>query len=340
MRRIACLISASLLLAACSGEAPAPAAPAAAPATAVESPATGLAAEPTPAESSADPMALLARANAALGADRVFAPAGDNAVELYLQVITATEGGAGEAGEARRGPRLADVVNDGDLASQARLALNDVFPYGTVWVEQALQRGDRAEADRVLTLLERVQPDAPALQRLRQALVAAAAPPPPRATPTPTPSLPPAAARPTPAAPVASASPPEASVPPTSAPAASAAPAAPATSPAAEPVATTTDTGSADSPAADAAAALPAPELINRVTPRYPPRAMRQKLEGWVAVRLLVDGDGEVIDSAVVAADPEGIFEREALAAAQRWRFSATGRESWVERRIDFRLTR
>ena len=332
MRRITCLISASLLLAACSGEAPAPATPAPAPATAAEAPAAGPAGEAAEAVDSADPVALLARANAALGADRVFAPAGDNAVELYLQVITATEGGAGEAGEARRGPRLADVVNDGDLASQARLALNDVFPYGTVWVEQALQRGDRAEAERVLTLLERVQPGAPALQRLRQALVVAAAPPPPpRATPTPAP--PPAAPRPAPsvaAAPVASAPPPVTEAPPEPAAASVPAPAAP--------VAARSET--VDSPAAETVANLPAPELINRVTPRYPPRAMRQKLEGWVAVRLLVDGDGEVIDSAVVAADPEGIFEREALAAAQRWRFSATGRESWVERRIDFRLTR
>ena len=331
MRRIACLISASLLLAACSGDAPAPAAPASAPATAAPAPAANPADQAAGA-GTADPVALLARANAALGADRVFAPAGDNAVELYLQVISATEGGAGEAGEARRGPRLADVVNDGDLASQARLAINDVFPYGTVWVEQALQRGDRAEAERVLTLLDRVQPGAPALQRLRQALVAAAAPPaPPRAAPTALP--PPTSPRPAPSAPAA----PIATAPP---PAATEPPAAPPSVPAAaEPVAAA-DTGTAASPAAEVAAELPAPALINRVTPRYPPRAMRQKLEGWVAVRLLVDGDGEVIDSAVVAADPEGIFEREALAAAQRWRFSATGRESWVERRIDFRLTR
>jgi protein TonB len=84
----------------------------------------------------------------------------------------------------------------------------------------------------------------------------------------------------------------------------------------------------------------PPPEQLASLAPRYPARARRQRIEGWVAVRFRVQPDGSVADVSVVAAEPEGIFDREAVGAVSRWRFAQSDAEHWLERRIDFLLSR
>lgn len=58
-----------------------------------------------------------------------------------------------------------------------------------------------------------------------------------------------------------------------------------------------------------------------RVSPRYPHRAKRAKIEGWVKVALSVRADGFVEHASVVQAEPENIFDEAALEAVRQWQF-------------------
>jgi protein TonB len=46
-----------------------------------------------------------------------------------------------------------------------------------------------------------------------------------------------------------------------------------------------------------------------------------RKQEGWVTIEFKVRPDGSVAETAVVAAEPEGVFDRTALRAIDKWRF-------------------
>lgn len=90
---------------------------------------------------------LLTKAKTAENEKRLYAPAGDNAIEYYLQLRA-------------RNP------NDESVKS----ALTDLFPYAMIATEQNLKKGDelgRQEAARIFALLERVDANAPSLPRLR-----------------------------------------------------------------------------------------------------------------------------------------------------------------------------
>ncbi|MDJ0928387.1 MAG: TonB family protein [Gammaproteobacteria bacterium] len=55
--------------------------------------------------------------------------------------------------------------------------------------------------------------------------------------------------------------------------------------------------------------------------PRYPRRLAAKRIEGWVAVEFLVDEKGETSDVRILDADPPELFNAEAVAAVERWRF-------------------
>lgn len=57
------------------------------------------------------------------------------------------------------------------------------------------------------------------------------------------------------------------------------------------------------------------------ITPAYPEGALNQGLEGYVVVEFTVTETGVVEDIVIVESQPPGVFEREALTAAQRLRF-------------------
>jgi protein TonB len=57
------------------------------------------------------------------------------------------------------------------------------------------------------------------------------------------------------------------------------------------------------------------------VLPAYPAQAWQRKVEGWVELELALAASGEVIEIEVVRSEPPRIFDREAIRAAQRWRF-------------------
>ena len=58
-----------------------------------------------------------------------------------------------------------------------------------------------------------------------------------------------------------------------------------------------------------------------RVPPKYPARAARRQIEGWVKVEFTIQTDGSVDDAIVVASDPETIFDDAALTAISKWKF-------------------
>ena len=308
-----------------------------------------------------DAGALLSRADQAAAEDRLFEPEGDNAFELYLRVLQADD----ESGTSNKGRRrLLDSMSDGDPQAQARAALGDLFPYGLIYAEQAWRSGSQETAERWIGLLADVRPDSPGLARLREQMagnpaavnsIAQPAAAPPRAAAA-------SAASPRPAPPAA----PQSITAPSSAQTAATA-AVSSTSPMpASPVqaaasdapeiaqAAASDTDSADRtatppratalpdpPAGSSAAAssqVEPPALLAQVAPRYPSRARRQRIEGWVAVRFRIQPDGSVDEVSVTAAEPEGVFDREAIGAVSRWRFADSDREHWMERRIDFLL--
>lgn len=60
-----------------------------------------------------------------------------------------------------------------------------------------------------------------------------------------------------------------------------------------------------------------------QVEPRYPQKAIARKIEGYVVLRLQINEKGTVDSVEVVDANPKGVFEREAIKAAWRYRFKA-----------------
>lgn len=57
------------------------------------------------------------------------------------------------------------------------------------------------------------------------------------------------------------------------------------------------------------------------VTPKYPSRALVKGIEGYVELRFDVSASGATENIVVVRAEPQGVFESAAIAAAERWKF-------------------
>jgi protein TonB len=215
--------------------------------------------------------------------------------------------------------------------------------------EQALERMDIAESDRLLTLIVQVEPDAPALRRLRLALrgaqerkareaeqpeqaeqAAGAAGQLAEAGSTTQPvSSGTSASAAQPASPlVASAEPvplpaapaPAVTMPPTT-----------ETEPASVAIASTV------SPPARAAA-VRTPRLLQDASPRYPLPALRGKVEGQAEVAFTIQPDGSVRNVQLLSSSPAGMFDNSAIAVASRWRFEATGQAHASRRTVLFRL--
>jgi TonB family protein len=60
-------------------------------------------------------------------------------------------------------------------------------------------------------------------------------------------------------------------------------------------------------------------ELLKRVPPRYPAKAVEHGEEGWVDLRFTVTPEGTTSDVRVVGAYPRGVFERSAINAVGKW---------------------
>ncbi|MBP8907978.1 MAG: energy transducer TonB [Pseudoxanthomonas sp.] len=309
----ACLLL-TVALAACSRPEPSAPAPATAPAPTSESAPAAAAPAPT------SPPATVVAANVqAMGVDqlregaakalrenRMYAPAGDNAMEYYLA--------------------LRDKLPDDAGVSSA---LTDLMPYTVIAAEQAVAREQFDEAQRLAALIDKADASAPALPRIRQSIVASEQAVAKRSEET--------AARTKAEA--------EARVLAQQQAAQQAALTAQAEAEAAARLlaeqeeatrqaairreaeqreAAARQAAEASAAAAAAAAARPVARSLRSIStpaPRFPPDALRSGTSGEVLVEFTVGTDGSVTDARVLRAEPARTFDREAVNAVRRWRF-------------------
>ena len=325
MQRAGAIALATMLLAAC-GAAPGPQADDASATTASET------SRVAPVAADAD--ALRERARAAMQASRMFAPAGDNALEHYLALHAYTP-------------------NDASVGA----ALEDLQPQLVIAIEQAIARGEYPEGRRLLDLLDRTDAQAPALPRLRETVASAEAAASARdlavdadarveaerveaelrrvaqesatrlaaerstaiASPPPVPAPATQAVVPTNNR-TAVAETPTRTV--------AAPPARPVEAPR-PPPAPVQQVAASPSPSAT-------PKLLRDVAPRYPEGALRQRQSGQVQVAFTINAQGGVESPRVVASDLPTAFGRAALAAAARWKFEASGGSQPGSRTVRF----
>lgn len=260
---------------------------------------------------------LRKRASTAFREQRLYAPAGDNAMEYYLA--------------------LRKKSDKPDANSES--ALMDLMPYTVIAAEQAIGRYDFVEAERLRALLERADPQAPALPRIAEAITTGKANEAQRlvddakrtddekrleelakqkaiddAAKAAT------AARTTP---VTAAPAPE-----TRAPAPEVrAPAPVVAAPVPPPSAPSTPTRASTS---NALVAISTPQ------PAYPPEALRSGTTGTVEVEFVVNRDGSVSDVRVVKANPRGVFDRGVQATVRKWQFQPLDEPRTVRRSFNF----
>ncbi|HET6435393.1 MAG TPA: energy transducer TonB [Xanthomonadaceae bacterium] len=270
--------------------------------------------------------ALRQAARKAQAEQRLYAPAGDNAVEYYLALRDKAPGDPGVAS-----------------------ALTDLMPYTVIATEQSINREDFAEAQRLYALLEKADPNAPALPRLKdsiarqqQAVAQRAeqekvkaeeeakrqaelekqrAADQQRAQQQAAQQL---AAQQAEQQRQEQARQAEQQ---RQAEAAAAAQRAAQQRPAQQPAQT-----AAARPSASASDLRP----ISTPAPRYPTEAYRAGTSGEVQVEFTVAADGSVSDVRVVRANPPRVFDREAVSAVKRWRFQPIGAPVTTRRTISF----
>ncbi|WP_117232458.1 energy transducer TonB [Vibrio maerlii] len=60
---------------------------------------------------------------------------------------------------------------------------------------------------------------------------------------------------------------------------------------------------------------------LYRVEPRYPQRALKRGLEGYVIMKFTIDSTGKPVDIEVVESNPSRVFDREAKRALTKWKY-------------------
>lgn len=320
-------LSLMVALAACSkneqaGNEATAAAPAAAPVAAPVAPAVSAQVQAMSAEQ------LREAATKALSENRIYAPGGDNAMEYYLA--------------------LRDKLPSDPAVTSA---LTDLMPYTLIATEQSIGREDFVEAQRLSALLEKADPKAPALPRLKQTIANAQLAVAARAETEKTKEVTAAEAKAledqrlaqqaeqqrAAAAALAAQQQQEAA---RTAEAERVAAAQREAAAAAQREAAARTATPAAATAAAPAAARPASgtalKVVNSPSPRYPPEALRAGTAGEVLVEITVGTDGSVTNARVVRATPPRVFDREALNAVRRWKFEPIDAPTTTRRTLAF----
>jgi protein TonB len=293
---------------------------------ATSAPATAPAAPPAPAVSAqVQAMGaedLRAAASKALSENRIYAPGGDNAMEYYLA--------------------LRDKLPSDPAVTSA---LTDLMPYTLIATEQSIGREDFVEAQRLSALIEKADPKAPALPRLKQTIVTAQQTVAARALTEEAKAVTDAEAKlledrrlaqqaeqqQAAAAALAAQQQQEAA---RTAEAERTAAAQREAAAAAQREAAAREAAAPPPPAAPVAAA--SLRVVSAPSPRYPPEALRAGTSGEVLVEITVGTDGSVTNARVVRATPARVFDREALNAVRRWKFEPIDASTTTRRTIAF----
>lgn len=324
--RWAIALALGLGLAACSDK-PEPAAPATAAAAAADA-AVGQAAQQQAAALAAlGADELKTRGRQALREQRIYAPAGNNAMEYYIALR-----------------KKSDKPN-----ASAESALMDLQPYAVIAAEQAITRADFLEAERLRLLIQSADPQAPSLARIADAIAKGKATTAQQATLEATRTTAQLAAdevarkkaqddaRALQAAAATAAQQSQAD-----ATAAQPAPASqsplpqqqqtppPAPVVAAPPAQRPTPAPTTPRPAANELVAINTPQ------PAYPPEAARAKTSGQVVISFTVNADGSISNIDIISSRPRGVFERNVQAAVRRWKYQPIAGPQTVTRTFDF----
>ena len=83
------------------------------------------------------------------------------------------------------------------------------------------------------------------------------------------------------------------------------------------------------------------PRAVSAVQPLYPFRARRLSLSGYVAVRFLVDTNGDVLKLIIADSSPEGVFEQSVKNTVFKWKFKPGMKNgipvrTWMSKTIEF----
>jgi protein TonB len=243
-------------------------------------------------------------AMSAYSADKLVAPAGENALEHYLAALKSKPDDFG-----------------------AQEAILELVPVAMTALETAMAANAAEEVERLIPLLELADPSASRVIALKkrwqetiaqQASVEAA-----RLAAAQTPELPlqdePVApevgTEQLTSAPVAkSAGAPAVVVAATLAP-------APAVAPEKQSTVSVRQSAPATKPAPEQSRVIEA-RALSTARAVFPAQARRQKIEGWVDLQVAVDAEGRVTEAVVLSAQPSRIFDVEARRAVMRWRYS------------------
>lgn len=323
---VALLVFASLA-AGCKNEtAPAPAPAATQPAAAPTPPAA-----PPPAVSAQvaalDVGQLQKAARAAYNAQRLYAPAGDNAMEYYLA--------------------LREKQPDNPAASSA---LSDLMPYALIATEQSIAREDFVEAQRLYALLEKADPQAPALPRLKQSIADSQMQLAQRTAQAEQDAVKQQEvetqrvadqkqAQEQAAQQLAKQQAEERAAAEKRAAEARAAQQAEEQRQAEARAAQQRAAQQQQQAAQPATPAAPSADQVRPVStpsPSYPNEALRNGLAGEVQVEFTINPDGSVSNVRIVRADPPRVFDRAALSAVRRWRFQPVSAPITTRRSINF----
>lgn len=264
---------------------------------------------------------LISEARVAMGQQRYLAPAGNNAFEFYLRVLEKDPGNK--------------VASD---------ALRETFPFAANSAEQAINTRDFNEAQREIDLLAKADPTNFTLTILRSKLDAQ------RKTldqqqqqaldqqKAATVAAQKAAAEKAAAAQVAQQQEQLAAQQKAKQEAAAAQ---------ARKESAANPTGSANGSPGSTTVATTGPTtgavLIKAAAPSYPPGALRSHQQGWVVVSFKIDTDGRTSDIKVIDSQPRRVFDRAAIEAVDRYRFTPAMKDgvaiaSTKQQKIEFKL--
>ncbi len=85
---------------------------------------------------------------------------------------------------------------------------------------------------------------------------------------------------------------------------------------------------------------------LYRVEPRYPSKALKRRVEGYVIMQFTIDAAGRPKDIQVIEAKPKRMFEKEAVRALKKWKYQPKVEEGVsVEQfgqtaRVEFKLAK